>query len=75
MMILFILLSLIIFSFNSYADTITANAVFEIEDDNNTINTTNKNINNDITGNMIIKTEKKWVISRFLDWLLKIWNN
>ena len=56
-------------------NAITAAAVFEISESNNTINATNNSMDNSITGNAIIETGDKGLISRFLDWLLKLWND
>lgn len=69
----FILLLLIILSSDVYANTVTSNAVFEIKE-NDTLNATNSSINI-ITGNAAIATEGKGLITRFLEWLLRIWED
>lgn len=70
-----LLIVFLIFIDGAIANSITSAAVFEIKESNNTMNITNSSINNVITGNSIIKTENKGLISRFLEWLLKLWNN
>jgi hypothetical protein len=69
------LIVFLIFTEGALANSITAAAVFEIKESNNTMNITNNSMNNGITGYSVIKTENKGLISRFLDWLLRLWNN
>lgn len=68
------LIIFLIFTEGALANSITAAAVFEIKESNNTLNITNNSIN-DITGNSVIETANKGLISRFLDWFLRIWND